>query len=142
MRFFVFFVILFFVELGGFTAFSENFGFFTLVLEIILSGLLGVFLIFSTLSGSNESIVELLRGARDPKEVLASNFAKVFGGILLIIPGLLSDCLGILLYLGVLDSALASFLGKSAIKTSFTHQPRQDEIIDVEVIEEKERIQK
>lgn len=142
MRFFVFFIILFFVELGGFTAFSESFGFFTLVLEIILSGLLGIFLIFSTLSGSNESIIELLRGARDPKEVLASNLAKVFGGILLIIPGLLSDCLGILLYLGILDSVLASFLGKTTIKTSFNHQSRQDEIIDVEVIEEKERIQK
>lgn len=132
MRFFVWIVILFFVELGLFVVFSEYFGFLSLVLEIIASGIFGVFLLFSSLSGSQQSVIELLQGAKNPNEVLASNFAKCLGSILLIIPGLLSDCLGILLYFGFLDSVLSSFLGKLSFKNQ--NQTSQSNVIDVEVL--------
>ncbi len=135
MRFFIFFLLLFFLELGGFVLFSESFGFLTLVLEIILSGVLGVFLLFNTLSGNTESILELLRQARDPKEILASNIAKVFGAILLIVPGIFSDCLGLLFYFGLLDSVFVLLLGKASIK-KYSKTSTQEEIIDVEIIQE------
>lgn len=137
MRIFVFFLLLFFVELAGFVAFSEEFGFFSLVLEIILSGLLGVFLLFGALSGSNESVIELLRGAKNPKEILASNLSKVLGAIMLIIPGIFGDCLGLLLQFGILDSFFVSLFTKMRPMQNQTYQ----EIIDVEIIEEKERIE-
>lgn len=139
MRFLLVFGILFFVELGGLIAFSESFGFLALVAEIILSGILGVFLLLTTFSASNESIVEFLRNTRDPQEILASNLTKVFGAILLILPGILSDCLGLLLYFGILDSVFVSFLQKVRFsKGSRTYD--REEVIDVEVIETHERI--
>lgn len=137
MRVFVFFLLLFFVELAGFVAFSEEFGFFSLVLEIILSGLLGVFLLFGALSGSNESVIELLRGAKNPKEILASNLSRVLGAIMLIIPGIFGDCLGLLLQFGILDSLFVSLFSKIRPTQNQTYQ----EIIDVEIIEEKERLE-
>lgn len=139
MRFLLVFGILFFVELGGLIAFSESFGFLVLVAEIILSGILGVFLLLTTFSASNESIVEFLRNTRDPQEILASNLTKVFGAILLILPGILSDCLGLLLCFGILDSVFVSFLQKVRFsKRSRTYD--REEVIDVEVIETHERI--
>lgn len=135
MKFFIFFLVLFFVELMSLVTFSEEFGFFSLILEILLSGVLGVFLLFSALSGSNESILELLAGARNPKEILASNFSRVIGAIMLIIPGILSDCLGILLQFGILDFIFVVLFSK--MKST----QNQAEIIDVEVIEEGERIE-
>lgn len=136
MRIFVFFLFLFFVELAGFIAFSEEFGFFMLVLEILFSGILGIFLLFNALSGSNESVLELLKGARDPKEILASNFSRVLGAIMLIIPGIFSDCFGLLLQFGILDSLFVSIFSKIRPTQNQTYQ----EIIDVEIIEEDERI--
>lgn len=137
MRFFVFCILLFFIELAGFVAFSEEFGFLSLVLEILLSGILGVFLLFSALSGSNESVLELLRGARNPKEILASNLSKVLGAIMLIIPGIFGDCFGLLLQFGILDSLFVSLFSKMRPMQNQSYQ----EIIDVEIIEEKERIE-
>lgn len=135
MRAFIVLLLFFFIELAGFVAFSEEFGFLTLVFEILLSGVLGVFLLISTLSGSNESVIELLRGAKNPKEVLLSNFTKIIGSILLILPGIFGDFLGLFLQFGFLDPLFGSIFSK------FGTFAQSQEVIDVEIIEEGERIE-
>lgn len=139
MKIFGFVLVYFFAELGAFVLFAQNFGFWTLVAEILLSGIGGFFLLTSALAGSNEGIVEFLRQARNPKEIIASNLTKVFGALLLILPGLLSDGVGILLSFGFFDGIVVAIMERV-----FPKERRREEcgeIIDVEIIEESERIE-
>lgn len=139
MRVFGFVLVYFFAELGAFVLFSQKFGFWSLVGEILLSGVVGFFLLTGALAGSNESIIEFLRNARNPKEIIASNLSKVFGALLLILPGLLSDSVGILLSLGLFDGVLVGMMDRFFPKEKKEPYP---EVIDVEVIEEDERIER
>lgn len=129
------FLIYFFVELGLFILFAQHFGFLSLVGEILLSGALGVFLLMNTLSGSNEGVIDFFRGLKTPQEFIVSNLSTALGALLLILPGLLSDSVGVLLYLGVFDGFLIGCL-----RRFFTSKKVNDggEVIDVEVIEEGE----
>lgn len=142
MRVFGFVLVYFFAELGAFVLFAQKFGFWTLVAEILLSGVVGFFLLTGALAGSNEGIVEFLRNARNPKEIIASNLTKVFGALLLIVPGLLSDSVGILLSFGLFDGIVVAIIEKFFPKQEGRgYQEEYGEIIDVEVIEENERIE-
>lgn len=125
------FVIYFFLELGLFVLFAQKFGFLSLVGEILLSGAIGVFLLLGTFSGGNEGVIEFFRGLKTPQEFIASNLTRAMGALLLILPGLLSDFVGLLLIVGIFDVFLIRFLGKF-----FSAKKNQEEIIDVEVIEE------
>ena len=140
MKIFGFVLVYFFAELGGFVLFAQEFGFWSLVGEILLSGVVGVFLLTSALAGSNEGIVEFLRNARNPKEIIASNLSKVFGALMLIVPGLLSDSMGVLLTLGVLDGVFVGIMDR-LFPRSEGKREQYSEVIDVEVIEESERIE-
>lgn len=140
MRVFGFVLVYFFAELGAFVLFAQKFGFWSLVGEILLSGIVGFFLLTSALAGSNEGIVEFLRNARNPKEIIASNLSKVFGALLLIVPGLLSDSVGVLLTLGLLDGVFVGIMDRF-FPRSEGREERYGEVIDVEVIEENERIE-
>lgn len=142
MKFFVFVLVYFFAELGLFVLFAQKFGFWTLVGEILLTGVFGFFLLTSVLARSNEGIVDFFRNVRNPKEFFASNFTKVAGAFLLIFPGLLSDCIGILLSFGLFDGALIVLIDRLFFKQERGSRAEQySEIIDVEVIEENERIE-
>lgn len=142
MRIFGFVLIYFFAELGLFVLFAQHFGFWTLVAEILLSGIGGFFLLTSTLAGSNEGIVEFFRNARNPKEFFASNLTKVVGAFLLILPGLLSDSVGVLFSFGLFDGVLIALFDRLFPKQeNNVNQEQYTEIIDVEIIEENERIE-
>lgn len=126
-------LIYFFIELGLFVLFAQEFGFFSLVGEILLSGAIGIFLFMSTFSGNNAGVIDFFRGLKTPQEFIASNLTTALGAALLILPGLLSDSIGILLCLGLFDGVLVGFLSRFFI----SKRPSEDgEIIDVEVIEE------
>lgn len=142
MKFFGFVLIYFFAELGMFVLFAQKFGFWTLVAEILLSGIIGFFSLTSTLAGSNEGIVEFFRNARNPKEFFASNLTKVVGAFLLILPGLLSDSAGVLFSFGLFDGVLIALFDRLFPKQeNNVNQEQYTEIIDVEIIEENERIE-
>lgn len=124
-------IIYFFVELGLFVFFAQEFGFLSLVGEILLSGGIGIFLLLSNFSGGNEGIIEFFRGMKTPQEFIASNLTRTLGAILLILPGLLSDCMGLLLVLGIFDVVLIKIMGNF-----FYSKKNENEIIDVEIIED------
>lgn len=125
------FLLYFFTELALFVGFSQEFGFLSLMGEILLSGAIGVFLLFSTFSGGSEVIIEFFRGLKTPQEFIASNLTRALGAVLLILPGILSDCVGILLVVGLFDSFLVGLMGRFFVSKKY-----DDDIIDVEVIEE------
>lgn len=125
-------IIGFFVELAGFVWFAQTFGFFSLVIEIFVSALLGVILLRSALSG--EALLEVLREMKNPRDAIIANFSRIIGSVLLIIPGIVGDVVGLLMQFGVLDFVWERLLTKFR---SYQPQNREErgEIIDAEIIE-------
>lgn len=134
MRIFGWGIIGFFVELAGFVWFAQTFGFLALVIEIFVSALLGVILLRSALSG--EALFEVLREMKNPKDAMIANFNRIIGSILLIIPGIVGDIVGLLMQFGVLDFVWERLLAKIIFR-SYQPQNREEmgEIIDAEIIE-------
>ncbi|MDE5926249.1 MAG: FxsA family protein, partial [Helicobacter sp.] len=69
--------------------------------------------------------------------VVGSNIFRIHGAILIILPGGLTDILGILMQFSALGFlAVKPFMKKSASNSTPTsNKPQNSEIIDVEVIE-------
>jgi 2-isopropylmalate synthase/UPF0716 protein FxsA len=116
-------------------------------LEIVLTFFLGIFLIQNFKYNVMETLYSLIRQEINQKEMVSITVLSLVGAIFLIIPGIFSDILGLLLQI----EFFAIFIADSVIKRSknvktTTHasfhfdtrqNPKREEIIDVEVIEEK-----
>ncbi|CZE47856.1 FxsA family protein [Campylobacter geochelonis] len=120
--------------------FISKFGFLNFILEVILSGILGVFIIFKLGFSNFTNQIKILTPSS-----LFGNLGSVFGALLLVLPGIFSDVAGILVL-------VVSFFINKKLKTkeneynntqdytqNFTQKPRydNDDIIDVEIIEEE-----
>lgn len=134
MRFFLVFLYLC-LELYLLVGFANTFGFLALVCEIIISGILG----FGILSSQNEIMFGSLRDIAMGKDNMGSfigrSFFRFISGILLILPGILSDFFGIVFFI---VSLLFKASGKREYKqTNATESSdfSDDDVIDVEVVE-------
>lgn len=126
-------------------AFVWKYGFFALFAEVIISLVLGFILI------SKFGILDFIKEARNiTPETVFGNFGTVFGGFLLLMPGILSDTVGIII---IVVSLLMRFLGgdhanlqtkdssTDEFRDTFTYteikrdKKRDSDIIDVEIIE-------
>ncbi|QKF64485.1 FxsA family membrane protein [Campylobacter corcagiensis] len=117
-------------------AFVWKYGFFALFAEIVISLVVGFILI------SKFGVLDFLKEARNiTPQTVFGNFGTVFGGFLILLPGIFSDTVGIII---IIVSLLMRFLGsdyanlqkKDEFKEPFAHtKKKEEEIIDVEVIE-------
>lgn len=119
-------------------AFVWKYGFFALFAEIVISLIVGFILI------SKFGVLDFLKEARNiTPQTVFGNFGTVFGGFLILLPGIFSDTVGIVI---IIVSLLMRFLGsdyanlqkkdEGKFKEPFAHTKKKEEdIIDVEVIE-------
>ena len=113
-----------FGALGGIGAF----------IEIILSAILGIFLLANARYTMAESFDALATRRISPETFSQVNMFGFIGALLLIIPGVLTDTIGILLQFSAISSLI---IGRFVSpKRPQTHQ-NENEIIDVEIIESK-----
>lgn len=133
MRILLFILIL--VEIIGFVLFVDEFGFLALFLEIIFSAIIGVMLLFSVGNLNKESYFNIINRKISLSNFIGAQFLKMLAGILLIIPGLLSDCVGLI-------CMIIAFLLNNKKQDSSAQHWKNDDIIDAEIIEEKEKINK
>ena len=124
-------------------------------LEIIISAFIGVFLLKNFRYSLMLNIKSLAKGEITQEDFVKQNVAKALGAVLLVIPGFLTDIIGILLQFGVITLFLTKiFKFKIAPKNeeqpftqkSYTYEYTQkrryddDEIIDVEIIDDSKSI--
>ena len=112
-------------EFYFFGVFVDEFGFFTLLLEIIISGLLGFGLLLTIGSNLRPTI-----NSFSVNNLLGSLFARLVGSILLILPGILTDAIGITLCI------VSFFLRKNVIDNANQDNAsdiKDNNIIDVEI---------
>ena len=142
MRFFVF--LFFIIEAVLIYVFVDKFGFLNYFLEVLVSGFVGIALLFnagfSSLNSPQMAFKSFLGGN------LFSQLGLSFGGALLFLPGILTDVFGIAVV--VFSLIFKKNVAKNESYQEFKFQnfneraPRQDEgeIIDVEVIEEPKSV--
>jgi len=117
------------------TAFASALGGLLTFFEIIGSALLGFFILANFRYGLLSSF-ELLKNQKiTQEEFSALNLLSAIGAILLIIPGFLSDIVGIICQISFLSAPIGNLLLKNRfVKKEHKHR-KYDEVIDVEVIE-------
>ena len=142
MRFFAF--LFFLIEAVFIYLFVDKFGFLNYFLEVLVSGFVGIaFLLnagFSSLNSPQVAFKSFLGGN------LFSQLGLSFGGMLLFLPGILTDIFGIAVVVFSLVFKKNAAKNESYQEFKFqnfserTQRENEGEIIDVEVVEEPKRV--
>ena len=132
----IYFLIYLFAEVIVSVNIASAIGGLWTFVEIIASALAG-FLILANFRGTLAENIRALNQARiDPFEFQQLNLFTILGAFLLILPGFLTDIVGILLQFSVITKMLVNrFVSKSGHDSSTTHYTQKDEhVIDVEIV--------
>ncbi len=135
----IYFLIYLFLEVFISLQFAEYLGAGFTFLEIIVSAIIGLFILANFRNGAVENLMRLKRGEISNEQFAALNLFKIVGAILLLIPGFLTDIVGILFQFSSLGVPLSALFMKKGTYTTKRDQKSkyEDDIIDVEVIEKK-----
>ena len=134
----IFLVIPFFlIELYLSLKTGETIGFFWSVVWIVLSFALGMILLQKSSQTMMGNMQSMRQGKLDMRRFQNASMSYFVGAILLIIPGVFSDILGIF---ALFYSLYLQFIAKITPErtTHFTKQG-DDDVIDVEIIDEHSR---
>ena len=115
--------------------FAKVFTPFGLFLEVLLSAIAGMVIIRTLNFSMAESMQRVMRREISEEEFITMGLFKLIGAILLFIPGVLSDMVGLFL----MFEPFAKWFAKKFLKRNSVYTNRHfddSEIIDVEIIEE------
>lgn len=100
------------LEIAGFVVVGSEIGVLATIGLILLSGIVGSILLRVQGFGVMTRIRKEMDAGRDPSKELANGAMIVLAGILLLIPGFISDIVGILLFLPPVRALAWRFLSK------------------------------
>ncbi len=130
----VYFLIYLFLEITVTLNIASRIGSFATFIEVIGSAIVGFIIIANLGSSLNEGFRALVERRISEEEFLQLHLFMLIGAILLIIPGFLSDIVGILFqfpYIGLkITKKFYRFKNK---------EKRSDDVIDVEVIDNMDK---
>ena len=145
----IYFLIYFFLEVMLSSEVAGAIGGFNMFLEIVVSALLGGFLISNFKYSFAESMTKFYNKETTYEDFIKSNIFSIVGAVLLIIPGVLTDILGglmqfeffaILIANSMLKTQFKVYTDMSGFENLRTSRYNDDDVIDVEVVEKKEEI--
>ncbi len=133
----LFIIPYFFLELYFSLAVGASIGFFGSVLWIFTTFLVGMGLIQNSAMTLQKSMGKLAGGKLNMKTFHDSATSYFLGAILLIIPGVFSDILGVIALLYTFYLQIGGTIPSSKNKTNINNLNKQgdDDVIDVEIIE-------
>ncbi|HHH72828.1 MAG TPA: FxsA family protein [Sulfuricurvum sp.] len=131
----IYFLVYLFLEVVVSVNIASAIGGVWTFVELIASALAG-FVLLANFRGTLAENIHALNQARiDPMEFQQLNLFAVLGAILLIVPGFLTDIIGILLQFSVLTKMLINrFVAKSNAKTPNHYTQKDENVIDVEIV--------
>ena len=97
-NFFLAFVAIVFAEIATFIVVGKWIGVFPTLLLIVLTGVLGVYLVKKRGTKSLQNIQKSIAQGQAPGIAVIEAFMMFVGAILLIIPGFLSDIIGLMMF--------------------------------------------
>lgn len=121
-----------FIELIGVLYVANRWGVFSMFAEVIVSTFIGVLVLINTQASISDTLGGLRQSRVGAKDFIRGNFAKVFGGILLILPGVFCDIFGVIILIN------AYFILKNSHDDPYPPraQHQEEEIIDIEVVQD------
>ena len=114
--------------------------------EIVLSALLGIFILANFRNTFMENLMAVSYARIDLEEFQRLNLFTVIGAILLILPGFLTDIIGLLLQFSAVTTMLVNRYGVKSKREKFEdfeepfYKECDDDVIDVEIIEKRDSI--
>lgn len=137
----IYFLLYLFLEVLVSVNISSAIGGLMTFLEIILSAFIGIAILVNFRKTLIENLTAVSYNCIDLKEFQSLNLFTLLGAILLIIPGFLTDILGILMQFSVFTTMLVNRyqVKSSQCKTDFDeeqnqHNQKDYDVIDVEII--------
>ncbi|MEZ5750513.1 MAG: FxsA family protein [Paracoccaceae bacterium] len=120
----LFFVALPLIEIALMVAIGSQIGVLATLLLVILSAVLGM----SVLRGQSERARGLMRGGMrvSPAMFMAQGAFRVVGGLLLILPGFLTDAIGLVLLVPLVQKLLLAWIAARATVTTVQRWDRED----------------
>ncbi len=111
--------------------------------EILLTAFIGIAILANFRNTFMENLMAVSYARIDLQEFQRLNLFTVIGAILLILPGFLTDIIGILLQFSAFTSMLVNRYGVKSKKEKFEetfYKEGDDDVIDVEIIEKNNTI--
>ena len=137
----LYFVLYLFLEVMISVNLSSQIGGLNTFLELLLSAFVGFVLLVNFRATLMENMQAFSMQKIDVQEFQRLNIFAVLGAVLLILPGFLTDIIGVLLQFSVITKMLVNrFTAKSTNQknTRYTHtqihEEKDDDVIDVEII--------
>lgn len=149
----VYFLLYLFLEVMISSTIAGELGGLYTFLEIIVSALLGIFILQNFKFSLLDKINDVRSGDLTQEEFIKGSIGAAIGAILLIVPGFFTDILGVLLqfsFFTLLSTKLLKFRKPKQTNqyskqsefryTSYTTKKGDDDVIDVEVIDDNKSI--
>ena len=132
----IYFLIYLFLEVMVSSEISSVIGGFATFLEIIFSAMLGIMILANFRTTFTQNLRSVSYNCIDMEEFQKLNLFTIIGAILLILPGFLTDIIGILLQFTVFTSMFVNYYNAKYNKCNIQKDQftRSDDVIDVEVI--------
>jgi len=134
----IYFIVYLFAEVMLTVEFARAFGGFAMFGEIVASALVGILILFNFRNTLMVNIMELKERRVDANGFYRRNLLSLLGAILLILPGVLTDAIGISIEIYLVGGLIVSqFMPKYPHDNSFqskTQQKENDDVIDAEII--------
>jgi 2-isopropylmalate synthase/UPF0716 protein FxsA len=133
----IYFLLYLFLEVLVSVNISSQIGGLNTFFELIFSAFIGIYILFHFQSTLAENMRAVSSREIDLQKFQELNIFTLLGAILLIIPGFLTDILGVLLQFHVFTSILVNrFSAKYDSKDiqSNSNYTKDDDVIDVEII--------
>lgn len=136
----IYFLLYLFLEVLVSVEISSAIGGLATFFEIVLTALLGISILVNFRKNLIENMTAVSYNCIDLEQFQKLNLFTLIGAILLIIPGFLTDILGLLLQFSVFTSMIVNRYNVKSGKcnTSFEEQnnlAKDSDVIDVEIIE-------
>ena len=134
----IYFLIYLFLEVIVSVNISSAIGGLATFFEIILTAFLGIAILVNFRATFLQNLRAVSFNCIDLEEFQKLNLFTVFGAILLILPGFLTDIIGLILQFSVFTSMIVNYYNVKSGKCNIdTNLERKDyDVIDVEVIED------
>lgn len=116
------------LEIALFVVIGGQIGLWATLAWVVLSAVLGVFVMKITAARQALALRSGLQGLRDPARLAAGGMMGLVGGVLLILPGFFTDALGLLLLLPPVQ-ALAARMIAARVRVVRPRRPT-DDVID------------
>lgn len=131
----IYFLLYLFLEVVVSVNIASQIGGVWTFVELIASAVTG-FIILVNFKGTLSENIHALNQARiDPMEFQQLNLFMLLGAMLLILPGFLTDIIGILLQFSVVTKMLVNrFVAKSPRNSSYS--AKDENVIDVEIVDD------